>query len=188
MKIKRTACVCLFAVLLLHLVGCTANDPYRRFLPITSESDTNRPSYLPPIDPITAAVIETNATGKIGYVEFDDQGWFWAHQQWQAVKDAISNEADNATHGLTIVVFVHGWESNARYDDPNVQMFRGVLSGLSSNISPRNIFGVFVGWRGLSFKSNWFPPLGNLFSFYNRKDVSERIGHQGADTQVFTEL
>lgn len=176
------------AGLLLHLVGCTANDPYRRFLPTTSLSDTNRPSTLPPIDPLTAAAIETNTTGKIGYVEFDDEGWFWGHQQWQVVKDALSNEVDNSTNGLTIVVFVHGWESNARYDDPNVQMFRRVLSDLSSNISPRNIFGVFVGWRGLSFKSNWLPPLGNLFSFYNRKDVAERIGHQGAATQVFTEL
>jgi hypothetical protein len=188
MKIKRPACFYPFAVLLLYLVGCTANDPYRRFLPITSQSCTNRPSRLAPIDPIRAATIETNATYNIGYVEFDDQGWLWAHQQWQAVKDEISIEASNSASGLTIVVFVHGWESNARYDDPNVQMFRRVLSDLGSNIAPRKIFGVYVGWRGLTFKSNWLPPLGNLFSFYNRKNVAERIGHQGAATQVFTEL
>jgi len=70
-----------------------------------------------------------------------------------------------------------------------VKMFRGVLSNLSQTISPRKVFGVYVGWRGLSIKSDYFPiPGGEELSFYHRKDVAERIGHQGAATQVFTEL
>ncbi|HVM59559.1 MAG TPA: hypothetical protein VMV72_01730 [Verrucomicrobiae bacterium] len=178
----------LLAGLLVCLAGCTANAPYRRVLPVTSPSNTNRPANLEPIDVARAQTVETNGNCVIGYVEFDDQGWFWSHRQWQAVKDAIEDTAAHSPSGLTIVVFVHGWKSNADYDDPNVKLFRGVLSELSSNLNPRAVFGVYASWRGLSATSDLVPPLAKELSFYNRKDVAERIGHQGAATQVFTEL
>jgi hypothetical protein len=114
----------------------------------------------------------------------DDQGWFWAHSQWKTVGNAIRDEHTNTlANGLTIVVFVHGWQNNAAYDNGNVNMFRGVLTNLSDTLSPRKVFGVYVGWRGKSLEE----PI-NYLSFYHRKVVAERIGHQGAATQVFTEL
>lgn len=175
------------------LVGCsTSNVPYRRSLPVPnniSPADINRPADQPVIDPVKAFTIETNENFKIGYVEFDDQGWFWAHQQWEDVKSQIAEDDADSTNGLTIVVFVHGWKNNADYADTNVQMFHTVLADLSRQISPRKVFGVYVGWRGWSVKSDYFPiPAGEELSFYHRKDVAARIGHQGSATQMFTEL
>jgi len=172
----------------LFLVGCTANRPYRTSLPVPP--DTNRPTGFgyAPIDPIKNSVIETNAGFDIGYVEFDDEGWFWAYRQWQAVKTEIEAEGAEDTNGLTIIVFVHGWKNNAAFDDGNVQTFRAALTNLSATLKPRKVFGIFVGWRGLSTESDYFPPGGKELSIYNRKNAAERIGHQGSATQVFTEL
>ncbi len=175
--------------LLFTLVGCTTNRPYRTGLPVHLGDDTDRPANLVPINPTNSAVIETNAGFNIGYVEFDDQGWFWSHKQWQAVKQEIGNEAANDTNGLTIIVFVHGWKNNADFNCGNVDTFRTVLTNLSNTLYPRKVFGVYVGWRGLSVKSDYFPiPFGEELSIYNRKNTAERIGHQGSATQVFTEL
>jgi len=188
------SCSCiLIAALTILLWGCsTDNMPYRNSIPVppgTPQADLDRPADMPPIDSVTNACIERHDNFNIGYVELDDQGWFWAHNQWAAVKNEIEQEHSNAIHGLTIVVFVHGWKNNAAYDNGNVEMFRGVLANLSSNISPRKIFGVYVGWRGWSIKNDYFPvPAGQELSFYHRKDVAERIGHQGPATQIFTEL
>ena len=176
-------------VALLAVFGCTANRPWRANLPVNPDANTERPANLPPISPTRAYTIETNSAFKIGYVEFDDQGWFWAHNQWKAVKQQISEEFTNDTQGLSIIVFVHGWKNNADYDNTNVCMFRSALTNLSLSLGPRKVFGVYVGWRGESIKSDIFPiPLGEEMSFYHRKDVAERIGHQGSATQVFTEL
>ncbi|HTV42577.1 MAG TPA: hypothetical protein VMF08_18575 [Candidatus Sulfotelmatobacter sp.] len=189
------------ACLSLFLAGCAANVPYRTSLP-DPPAGIHRPtgSGLATIDPITNAVIEThtllvgtNQTSfKIGYVEFDDQGWFWGHQQWQAVKQAIGEEETNSRpNGLEIVVFVHGWKNNANYTNGDVVMFRQVLADLSANLYPSKVkvFGVYLGWRGWSILSDYFPiPLGQELTFYHRKAVAERIGHEGAATEVFTEL
>jgi hypothetical protein len=189
LPMKSVKYPCLLASLLLILAGCTSNEPFRKNLPVYPAANTNRPATQPAINPTNSFTIETNAGFKIGYVEFDDQGWFWSHQQWTAVKNQIENEASNSAQGLTIIVFVHGWKNNADYDNDNVKMFRGILTNLSQTMSPRKVFGVYVGWRGLSIKSDWFPiPGGEEMTFYHRKDVAERIGHQGAATQVFTEL
>jgi hypothetical protein len=172
----------------LGLVSCTSNRPYRRLLTVHPGDSTYRDPRMPAI-PTNAFTIETNGDFKIGYVEFDDQGWFWAHRQWQDVKEAIGDEETNSRpNGLTIVVFVHGWKNNADVNNTNVQMFRGVLANLSATLYPRKVFGVYVGWRGMSTSSDMVPPAGMELSFYNRKSVAERIGYQGAATQVFTEL
>jgi hypothetical protein len=169
------------ALALTTLVGCSANKPFRKSLP-----DPRGVGSI--LDCTNCYTIETNADYKLGVVEFDDQGWFWAHKQWRAVKEAIETEATNSPGGLTLVVFVHGWKNNADSDNGNVKMFRSVLASLSQTTAPRKLFGVYVGWRGLSATSDYLPPLAKELSFFNRKAVAERIGHQGAATQVFTEL
>ncbi len=186
------------------LAGCTANYPHRTYIAAEDypkHPDTNRPKGLPPIDSTTNAAVETrvvpylnlatgtptNAAYKIGYVEFDDQGWFWSHNQWSAVTNELGKEAnvdDANSPGVTVLVFVHGWNNNADHDNPNVELFRGALAGLSTNLAPRKVFGIYVSWRGQSCSI----PVIQYLSFYHRKEVAERIGHQGAATQVFSEL
>jgi len=172
-------------------VGCTSNLPHRTYLPVSPTDNTNRPNkwYLASIDPKTDCTIETNAGFNIGYVEFDDEGWFWSYRQWLAVKNEIATEAAHDTNGLTILVFVHGWKNNADFDNDNVETFRAALTNLSISMGNRKVFGVYAGWRGWSVKWDYFPiPFGEELSFYNRKNAAERIGHQGSATQVFTEL
>lgn len=179
--------------LLILIIGCsTPNVPYRTRLQIYPGDDTNRPAEMAEINPTNTFSIETNANFKIGFVEFDDQGWFWSFKQWKRVKDSITIEASEAaktTNGLTIVVFVHGWKNNASFDNNNVKMFRSALANVSRVLAPQKVFGVYVGWRGMSVKNDWFPiPFGKEMTFYRRKEIAERIGHQGAATQMFTEL
>jgi len=199
MNAKTHVCLCLAAGWLVALAGCTANKPYRTTLPIPPDHPVTICDCRTN-DGATTVALETPANGnyRLGVVELDDQGWFWSHNQWKAVKDAIATEASSNANGLVIVVFVHGWKNNAAWSNSNVETFRGMLSNMSEAVTerdnyfgfnpPRKVFGVFVGWRGLSAASDYFPPLAKEFSFYNRKDAAERIGHAGAATQVFTEL
>jgi hypothetical protein len=183
--IKRPGQIFCLAILFLLAAGCVANRPHRTYLPVPSK---NIATNGPPCNPATDSVIETNADFKIGFVELDDQGWFWGHRQWKAVKDQINSEEQSATNGLSIVVFVHGWENNADYNCGNVKTFREVLTNLSTEFSeespPRKVIGVYVGWRGLTVST----PVIQYLTFYNRKNTATRIGHQGSATQVFTEL
>lgn len=177
-------------VITIILAGCAGNAPYRRSLPVYPNDNTQRPTNgVPAIDPATTETIETNGGFNIGYVEFDDQGWFWSHQQWKRVKDEINKEADAATNGLTMIVFVHGWKNNADFNCDNVKLFRTVLTNVATALSPRKVMGIYVGWRGLTLDNDYFPiPGGKEMTIYNRKNTALRIGHQGCATQVFTEL
>jgi hypothetical protein len=71
------------SVMLWTLVGCTSNQPFRT-------------CFKPP-DAIgadfTKAVIESTPDYKLGFVEFDDQGWLWDTNQRTAVEQMIRAEA-----------------------------------------------------------------------------------------------
>jgi hypothetical protein len=171
-------------VVSLVFISCTSNEAHRT-------------CYKP--DPtgeeIDHAVIESTDDYKLGFVEFDDQGWFWDDRQLPAVQEMIRNEArahESQGHGIIVVVFVHGWKHNASHDDDNVVMLRGVLQQLSEaekadatvqKRPPRPIVAVYGGWRGLS--SAW-EPFKEL-SFWDRKNTAECVGH-GAMTQMLSSL
>ena len=172
------------------LVGCTSNEPFRRNLPDPEHLGTTRSCHCTDFAPDTTncATLEHHAQYTLGYVEFDDQGWFWSHQQWAAVKAEIEAAAATATHGLKLIVFVHGWKNNAADDNGNLQMFRNVLGALNRTTNGPQVFVVYLGWRGLAAESDILLPFAKELSFWDRKGVAERIGHQGAATQVFVEL
>jgi hypothetical protein len=179
MKITAIVLVVTTCALVLFALGCTSNRPFR----------TNRP----PSDP-AHAVIESTPNYKLGFVEFDDQGWFWDPNQVTAVEQMIQTEAgfghpDNP-QGIVIVVFVHGWKNNAAADDTNVITFRRALEYLDSaeqaqtNHAPRKIVGVYAGWRGLS--ATWEPC--KELSFWERKNTAHKIGNSGALTELLVDL
>src|SRR5450755_3042052 len=91
----------LVAGFLIFLAGCTANSPWRtNCASNAAQTGTNSPD----------AVIETSADYKLGFVEFDDQGWFWDRRQWDAVQQMIRAEAGldqstNGTQGMVMVLF-----------------------------------------------------------------------------------
>jgi hypothetical protein len=166
------------------LAGCTANKPFR--------------TSFTPCDPGQSpdcknAVIEATPDYKLGFVEFDDQGWFWDTNQLKAVEDMIQTEGgvgqSNNSSGIVIMVFVHGWKNNAAVDNANVVMFRQTLAQLAaaeknSGHTPRKIVGVYGGWRGLSAQVEPFKEL----SFWERKNTAHKVGGYGALTELLVDL
>lgn len=171
------------------LIGCTANRPYRTDL---VPCDTTKPGA-----DCTAAVIESTPDYKLGFVEFDDQGWFWNREQLKSVEQMIQSEAgigqSGGARGIIMVLFVHGWKNNAAYDNTNVQMFRVALKQLNqaeqaqNGNNARKVVGVYAGWRGLSVKSDVFPPLGMELTFWSRKRAAHKVG-DGAMTELLVRL
>jgi len=192
MQYSILAAVVLLLVLALT-VGCTSNRPYRT---VFNPDDPAQPSLNP-----TNAVIEGTSDYKLGFVEFDDQGWFAEPRQKEAAEELIRKDCGiGATNGRAIimVLFVHGWKNNADFNNGNVQTFRTVLTQLSElektlsekeTRAPRQLIGLYAGWRGLSIKSDYFPlPLGKEATFWSRKNAAQRVGGYGAMTELMMEL
>ncbi len=186
MKISLTALAIVACALFLLFVGCTSNEQYRTSLTPCNPALAGTNS--------TSTAIETNLDYKLGFVEFDDQGWFWATNQVKAVEQMIQTEAGigqtKNTNGIVIVLFVHGWKDNAAYDNAGVVTFRSILEQLNNaeqaqtNHPAREVVGVYAGWRGLSAELEPFKEL----SFWERKNTAHKVGGYGAMAQLLVEL
>ena len=82
---------------------------------------------------------------------------------------------------MILVVFVHGWQHDARSDDENLSAFRVLLSETvdyertraSAGAAARPVLGVFVGWRGKSAFG-----LGDVIAdatFWERQAAGQRV-------------
>lgn len=119
----------------------------------------------------------------LGFVEFDDQGQLWSPTQADTVLQTIGALARQRP--VSVVVFAHGWNHDARAEDANVQSFRQALrelfdaearfAQLSNRPVERAIVGVYIGWRGRSARGPMFLP-----TFWARKTVAHRVGNDGA--------
>src|SRR5687768_81677 len=70
----------------------------------------------------------------VGFVEFDDQGWFHNEAQFATVKrevEALLLPQGGPSHPAILVGFIHGWRHSAAVCDRDVTCFREVLRGLS---------------------------------------------------------
>ncbi|WP_306536921.1 alpha/beta hydrolase [Geobacter sp.] len=165
------------------LVACVRNEPYRTvYEPCTvaQKGAECRKSSL-----------EQNDEYLLGFVEFDDQGWFWDRKQADTLIDRLL-EKDELESGLLMVVYVHGWRHNASFDDNNVASFRETLKRIysyehlasqSEGRPERKVAGIYVGWRGLSANVEPF----RTFSFWDRKNTADKVGH-GALTDLLVRL
>jgi hypothetical protein len=181
--------VALIFVAFVFLSGCASPGPYR----------TDAPGH-----PI---VEHFDAEGyDVGYVEFDEQGWFWMpdngkddighREQVLKVQDMIVQAAQygpsgKAQKGIILVAFVHGWRENADPDTQNnTQQFKAMLAKLAQDEradhpgSARKVVGVYIGWPGLSADTEPFE----TFSFYSRKNTGDRVGYYGGVTEVLSRL
>jgi hypothetical protein len=117
----------------------------------------------------------------LGIMEFDDQGLCFDPGR-QPFKD-IEVELENLRGRFPIIlVFVHGWRHNASSDDCNLTKFKKVLANTAEQqyaaaAGRRPVFGVFLGWRGLSTAGNdaW-----EYLSFWDRQQAAERVAHGSA--------
>jgi hypothetical protein len=140
----------------------------------------------------------------LAFVEFDDQGWFVDRKQMEALfmllhrLERQSKEQRNSTEdGHTLIlIYAHGWMHDASQCDNNVLCFSRLLErvdilerhleqarGKARVRTPRNVVGVYVGWRGLSVTAG---PLSNI-TFWTRKSTAERVGRGGV-TELLTRL
>ncbi|URI06115.1 hypothetical protein MW290_09245 [Aquincola tertiaricarbonis] len=118
--------------------------------------------------------IEVTKEYRLFFVEFDEQGRYHDRRQMEQLFEYLKKVRVESTRskadcpgsgagvgtGLSIVTFVHGWRHNARYDDEHLNLARKVLrytyQGEQSKPHynpadcPRDVVGIFVGWRGLS--------------------------------------
>jgi hypothetical protein len=171
------AILALAVALIMALGGCASMGPYR--------SPNN--------------VVQSPAGYQLGFVEFDDQGWFWTpgREQLLAVEQMIARTArlDTARpQPLILIAYVHGWKNNAS-DDPNINAAAFAqelgrlaaserLAASSENRTPRPVVGVYIGWPGLSIR--WDPA--KELSFWSRKNTGDRVGYYGGVTEVLTRL
>ncbi len=164
------------------LSACAPNVQYRtEIAPCKTDTDVKACAQYS---------IEENAKYALGVVEFDDQGWFWDRRQMWTLIDRLSEEANR--QDLLMVVFAHGWQHNASVCDGNMSCFREALSQVhdlevaAANVQkrkPRKIFGVYLGWRGLSLQGSWLTNL----TFWERKNTAHQVG-SSAVTEILVRL
>jgi hypothetical protein len=123
----------------------------------------------------------------MGYVEFDDQGWYHDIRQQQGLLSWLRAQRTSAPgRQFLIVTYAHGWKHNASASDPDVDNFRKLLQTLAvqeqaaQRLDPvrqaRTVVGVYLGWRGESVR----VPLFKELTFWTRKNAAERVGHRSA--------
>jgi hypothetical protein len=115
------------------------------------------------------SVFDKPSEYSLRFIESDDEGWFWDHNQ---VDDAMRLIRAKAAERDTIVVmFVHGWHHSAECCDGYVEGFRNTLANLHTLSPNYNVVGLYIGWRGRSLPG-WLDYL----TFWGRKGAAERIG------------
>jgi pimeloyl-ACP methyl ester carboxylesterase len=133
---------------------------------------------------------------ELAIVEFDDQGRCYDRGQMDGVAERLTALApDDVPTGedVILVVFVHGWQHDARSDDDNLNHFRMLLKQTveyerlhaSPGVAPRPVLGVFAGWRGLSDFG-----LGDVVAdatFWGRQAAGQRVA-VGSVRELFGRL
>lgn len=175
--------------LILGLTGCAPFTQYRTDYSLC-KSSTSNPSPECEKHSLQQIPTEAESNYQLGFIEFDDQGQLWDRKQMNAVLTQLESEA--ASEDIVMVVFVHGWKHSAAPGDNNINTFRHVLAQLSeqevynSKITkkpPRQIAGIYLGWRGGSITT---PVVENL-TFWDRKNTAQLVGQRGV-TEVLSRI
>lgn len=126
---------------------------------------------------------------RLAIVEFDDQGRCYNRIQLDKVSDAIEQMRETGQDAI-VLAFVHGWKHDARTDDDNLTSFRTVLDRTAQHEheraepgKAREVFGIFVGWRGLSAYGLGAENL----TFWDRQDAAHRVAG-GSARELFGRL
>ena len=159
----------------LALVACTSVAPYRTELDKACNLEAASAKC-------TEAAFETHRDFDAAYVEFTDQGWLYDRKQLTRTLDLLRKPDPRP---LQIVVFVHGWKHDARFDDRDVRAFRDTVMPAMARSQPNSrTVGVYVGWRGASLN---LPSLPQSISFYDRKSTADHVA-RGSVRELFSYL
>jgi hypothetical protein len=188
-NMKKLLSVALCTFLLIGLGACTSNKIIRSTV---AKSDPKKCNFKGSADlaeftqrgrdECSRYSIENHEDFTLGVVEFDDQGWLYDRGQMDLLMEELENQTENGTEDLSIFVYVHGWKHNADFCDNNVCCFRETLKQMRKLETEykrvyqwkkeRKVFGIYVGWRGLSVMG---PDVLRSTSFYSRKNAATRV-------------
>lgn len=190
MTTRRTFAIIALAAAL--LVGCAPDAPYRLGLRSAGGKDCGATPGTA-FESLCYALGDRNKTPVdyfLGFVEFDDQGWFHDPAQLQNIFQSLSEDHRATGNQYLIVVYAHGWKHNAALDDADVGHFQNLLERLvlmerasfaaaqrsekKEKTGARKVVGIYLGWRGASLT---LPVLQNL-TFWERKHAAERVGER----------
>jgi hypothetical protein len=106
--------------------------------------------------------------------------------QLSQLEHAVETEARNGLfqRGVTVIVFVHGWDNNAQENNRNLRNFRSLLARAAGGEKRdgRGVLGVYLSWRGKSLAK----PL-KAFTYWGRGRAAETIG-QGIMVEVLARI
>lgn len=143
----------------------------------------------------------------LAVIEFDDEGNHWKREQFLNAVDEIADVSSDMTgvgtaprtDGLFMVVYVHGWRSNASEDRDALARFRWFVTELARSddlclqagpepseggaegedapcaVRP-HVYGVYVAWRGDAVGNRLGSlPIAEYLTFWNRKAAAKRV-------------
>lgn len=119
----------IYTLLLIALVGCTHNLPYRT-------SEASGCVLKAPGDcgvEVRHALSGASIQPTITYVEFDEQGEMHERRMAMAALDQLRQRA-KARQSI-ILLFAHGWKHNAAPKDENLENFQNLLVDLSKRVN-----------------------------------------------------
>lgn len=176
MKLIHATCWLISAGSNILLSGCASNAIYRSDYTPCAVSAQNACDQ----NAIQIHNAGTSTEYSLGFVEIDDQGQMRDRKQMEALLDTLYQRAGKES--LLLTVFVHGWHHNASPGDQNIESFKHNLAMLSalehrrSGIgTPRQVAGIYIGWRGESIE---LPPF-NYLTFWDRKNTAQDVGYLG---------
>ena len=189
--------ITIFLIAVLTLSACTKVRPNRTHLTLPPPRCTTVSEEDGSVDVACAnQMTELAKRYRLHFAEFDDQGRAYAnrepfgqaHRQIQRFLDDVQDSADEDEHGVSVVVFVHGWKHSSDTEDSNLKAFRLVLDQLA-NVEEaaycrRQVIGLYVGWRGAG--SHLGEPLEST-TFWSRKLAAEHVA-TGAFQQLLAGL
>ncbi len=178
-------------VLLLALLAsaCVPLEPYR----VERASVDCTPAQGGVAPACRDSIVERTPQYDLYFVEYDDQGLQYPRERYG---DDAAFQINFATRelaqtlkdrGVSLVVYVHGWQHNARHDDANVASFRSLLAQTAAveaaQRDPYRVVGLYVSWRGASSALWPFDAL----SFWTRKNAALHVA-QGSSRELFSRL
>ena len=182
-------------ILALLTCGCVSHLPLRT-TPVGVEGPAQGRACVGPARASrSGSCLEIRPSGALlGFVEFDDLGWYWNPEQAATVLTRIRAELRDSP--AVLVVFAHGWNHDAGAGDNNANDFGTTLDALVQSEHQRTlrgpgdrhraIIGIFLGWRGNAYTNarSEESPLQSVTwlyrwsSFWSRKATAHRVGSE----------
>lgn len=171
--------IIILGLLLISFAFVSCTSPPRQYFPVTESTDPS--------------VLTNNPKAGSNYffsvIEFDDQGEMWQREQLYRTMRAIE-KAKSEGYPITLVMFAHGWKNDASPESGNLNDFHQFVTNMArvmqtsstnqivgSDRKPRQLFGVYLGWRGNVYRTypQWSVLLPLDLSFWNRKRVAGQV-------------